>query len=166
MGWIPSSCSGEVLPLFLGISLKAMQEQREAPGTDPPPPAGAVGQPGGGRNVCGFPALPKTAPAGTGSHAGGHGDPPLPLEPDPHSLQGKSAFGEEWTQSLDVRNGPGKGWEMCESSGSLLSSLPLPAPLTAFQGELCPCLCHGSSGSWEQPALRTLREIIFIFKNS
>lgn len=53
---------------------------------------------------------------------------------------------------------------LCESSGSLLSSLPFPAPLTAFQGELCPCLCHCSPGSWEQPALRTLREITFIFK--
>lgn len=107
---IPSSCRGEVLPLTMGISLKA---SAGAPGTGSPMGShlSLQGQPGGGRNACGIPALPKTAPAGTQRNAGEHRVPALPLEPDPHSLQGNLPLGRRG-QKAWMSGTPGKGWEL------------------------------------------------------
>lgn len=173
LGWIPSSCSGAVLPLSLGISLKASAGAKRSPRDRTP----CMGSP---LSLHGL--WDNLEVAGT----------PVAFQPCPKLLQQALGAMQEdtgtlhflWSQTLTLcrenlplgRSGHkawmsgtvlGKGGScprLCESSGSLLSPLPLPAPLTAFQGELCPCLCHGSPGSWEQPDLRTPHGIIFIFK--
>lgn len=170
---IPSSSSGKVLPFILGISLKASARAERSPWDRNPCVGRHLSLQGLWDSLAvaempvAFQPCPKMLLQALGAIQEDTGTLHFLWSQIPCSLQGNLPLGRSghkaWMSGM-VLGKAGSCPGLCESSGSLLSSLPTPAPLTASQGEPCRCLCHGSPGSWEQPALQVLSEILFIFK--
>lgn len=108
LDWIPSSCSREVLPLTLGISLKAGANLKEQICRSREKPLAQEACMGlwDSLVVAGMPVAKNPAQncsCITGSRAGGHRDT---------SFGARPSLTAGRTQSLDVRHGPGRGWEL------------------------------------------------------